>query len=153
MKVIVVYGAPCSGKSTFVRDSITNKDIAYDYDLLTRALKNTDEHSIDRDITDPIVKFFEWALLNKLKEGYDNMPKILYYSTRYPTDFVKEKFKGLKVEYKLIESTKEECLERLEKDDSRPDKEEWKKKIEEWFNKYGDEKRRQKLKLLMRVSQ
>ena len=138
MKVIVVYGAPCSGKSTYVGEAITENDIAFDYDLLTRAMTRSETRNIDRSMTHPIVQLFEWSLFTKLRETYEGMPERLFYTTRDINDFLKEKLKGYDVEYVKMDATKEECLERLDKDDTRPDKEEWAKKIEAWFNKYGE---------------
>ena len=141
MKVKVVYGAPCSGKSTYVIDNISKEDITFDYDLLTRAITHSDMHLLDRTITNPIVQSFEWVMLNKLKEDYKDKPKVLFYTTRYPEKFIKDKLKGFEVEYIRMKATKEECYKRLELDEARPEKDVWKKKIDEWFKQYGEEER------------
>jgi len=141
MKVKVVHGAPCSGKSTYVKEHIGKEDIAFDYDLLTGALKHTNEHILDRKVTHPIVMAFEGVMLKQLIEEYDNKPKNVWYTTRYPNEFMKDKLKPFEVEYIKIESTKQECYDRLDNDDRRPEKEEWKKRINEWFKQYGEEER------------
>ena len=141
MKVNVVYGAPCSGKSTYVKDNIGKKDITFDYDLLTRAITHSDTHILDRAISNPIVRAIENVMIAKVKDEYKDRPEVLWYTTRYPEKFVKDKLKGFEVEYIPMKTTKEECYNRLEVDDSRPDKEVWKKKIDEWFTLYGEEER------------
>ena len=149
MKMVVVYGAPCSGKSNYVQNNITDKDVSFDYDLITRAITHSDKHSVDRSMTHPIVQTIERSMLIKLKEDYENKPERIFYATRYANKYIKEKLKDFEVEYVKMEATKEECLDRLEKDDSRPDKEVWAKKIDDWFNN-EEEQRIKKINKLKR---
>ena len=51
MGLKVVYGAPCSGKSTWVRENKKATDIVYDYDEITRAITYGKEHLSKREIT------------------------------------------------------------------------------------------------------
>src|SRR5699024_6529620 len=38
MKIVVVYGAPMSGQTTYVRNAITENDLVFDYDALSHAI-------------------------------------------------------------------------------------------------------------------
>lgn len=136
MKLIVVYGAPCSGKSTYVRSVITDKDMVYDYDELSRALTYGKHHLSKRDLTHQYVLEFRYAIVKKARAEKDL--ENIYIISTFITDQFKEWIKDLKPTYHKMEATKEECLERLENDDMRPDKEEWKGKIEEWYRKYEE---------------
>lgn len=40
----IIYGAPCSGKSTYVNSVITENDIKFDYDLILQAISNSELH-------------------------------------------------------------------------------------------------------------
>jgi predicted kinase len=136
MKLIVVYGAPCSGKSTYVKSVITDQDLVYDYDELSRALTYGKHHLSKRELTHPYVIDIRLSILKRARQE-EGLKKIYIISTII-TDEFKEYIKDMNPTYHKMESTKEECLERLEKDDMRPDKEEWKEKIEEWFGKYQE---------------
>ena len=45
MKITVVYGPPCSGKSTYARDALTDESVLYDYDALILAMTNREKHT------------------------------------------------------------------------------------------------------------
>ena len=136
MKLTVVYGAPCSGKSTYVRSVITDKDMVYDYDEITRAITYGKHHLSKRELTHQYVLDFRYAIVKRAREekGIEN----IYIISTFITDQFKDWVKDMNPTYHKMEATKEECLERLDKDDMRPDKEEWKSKIEEWYNKYQE---------------
>lgn len=47
MAVFIVYGSPCSGKSTFIAEHMTGNDIVCDVDLLYLAISNHNAHDAD----------------------------------------------------------------------------------------------------------
>lgn len=47
MKFVVVSGPPCSGKSTYVRDNMGDRDVVFDYDRISTALTHVDEHTVN----------------------------------------------------------------------------------------------------------
>jgi hypothetical protein len=132
----VVYGAPCSGKSTYVKKHIGKKDIAYDYDEITRALTYGKEHLSKREITHRYVLDIRYTLINRYKKGTD--VETFWLILTFLTDGFKELLKDLDVEYIKMDTDQEECLKRLENDDMRPDKEDWKLKIVQWFNQHSN---------------
>lgn len=138
MKAKLINGPPCSGKSTYCKKLMTEKDIVYDYDQLSKALNYGFKHKVKREITHPYVIDFRLSILNRMK--IDNELDTLYFiTTQKPSDSLLKMFDGIDYEIIKMNVTKEECLKRLEKDDNRPDKEAWKKKIEEWFDMNGDD--------------
>ncbi len=142
MKLKVIYGAPCSGKSTYVRKNITEKDIVYDYDELTRALTYRNKRSAKKDLTHDYVLDFKLVIIRKAREE-QNIENIYIISTLL-TDTFRKWVSDLDPEYIKMEATREECLSRLENDEMRPDKEEWASKINEWFDTY--ERKRRKIR-------
>lgn len=132
MKLKIIHGAPCSGKSTFVKKNMKETDIAYDYDALSRALQYSDVHKIDRQVTHEFVIDFRLAILNRVKEVKETKGTCWFIVTTLTQNLV-DFTKDCDVEIIEMKATKEECLKRLEKDKTRQDKEKWKKKIEEWF--------------------
>lgn len=44
-EIIVIYGPPCSGKTTYVKNQMGEKDIVWDYDAIIPALTGKTEHT------------------------------------------------------------------------------------------------------------
>ena len=139
MNLRIVYGAPCSGKTTYVRENIGEKDIVYDYDEISRAITYGEHHLAKRDLTHQYVIDFRLAMINRLKD--ETEIESAWFISTFLTDTFREYVKDMNPEYIKMDATKEECLARLESDDMRPDKEDWRSKIDEWFDKYGEESR------------
>lgn len=130
-KVYIVYGAPCSGKSTWVRSVAGKNDLIVDLDSLWQAV------SINARYVKPDrLKSVVFELRDKL---YD---LIKYRSGKWLNAFVitggalhgdRERLQARvnADELIFIEATKEECIERsIERSD------EWRGYIEEWFESY-----------------
>ena len=135
MKVKLVYGCPCSGKSTYVGEHATEADLIYDYDALLSAMTTQKEHLAARHKAHFILLELRKSLVDiaSQKESIET----LWMQCRWPTDTLKEILEGQDVEEVFIQATKDECYERLEADDSRPDKDEWKAIIDAWFEEHG----------------
>ena len=147
-KFIVVHGAPCSGKSTYVRGKITSSDMVYDYDEITRALTYSSSHLSKRELTHGYVLDIRLAIIRRAREekSLDN----IYLLSTFLTESFKKFISDLNPEYVEMQATREECLERLQNDDARPDKEDWAKKINDWYDEYEIEQdRNNKLKHLI----
>ena len=129
----VVYGAPCSGKSTYVRENIKDNDVRFDYDLIMQAISNKGSYEYS-DIHLPYVIECRGMIIGKAST--DKEVEAAYILTCKITDKLKQELGDLDVEYILMDKTKEECYELLEQDETREDKEFWKQKINEWFDWY-----------------
>ena len=136
MGLKVVYGAPCSGKSTWVRENKKATDIVYDYDEITRAITYGKEHLSKREITHQYILDIRMNMIKRYRTNSDGHD--FYLISTFLSESFMEFVKDMNPEYIKMDVSKEECLNRLDKDDMRPDKDEWKAKIEEWFNKYGE---------------
>ena len=137
MKAIVVYGCPCSGKSTYVRENAAANDIIYDFDSLLRAVTTITTHIPDECATRWPVFKLRRALVNASKD--ESGIGTFWMMCRWPSDAVLSDLVGVETEFHLIDATKSECLQRLQDDDMRPDKEAWSKIIEAWFEAHGGE--------------
>lgn len=135
MTVKVVYGPPCSGKSTFVSENLADNDIRFDYDSIIQAISNKNSHEYS-DLHLPYVIKYRGMIIEQASKDAD-MNNVYIIATRL-TDKLKEELTGVDAEYKLIETTKEECYEFLENDSSRVDKDFWKQKIDDWFDWHDD---------------
>lgn len=129
-----IYGAPCSGKSTFVKENAGEGDIIWDFDHIRAALTNHEEHDTGTDGQNDMTKQLRFTFANGAK---DNAAEVAWFICTRPTDKIRELL-GEDAEFIEMEATEQECLDRLEKDKTRKNKKLMKKLIHEYFN--GEEK-------------
>ena len=138
MKITVVYGPPCSGKSTYARDALTDESVLYDYDALILAMTNREKHIRAKSAAHTLVVKARSTFIKYLEETGADAAFII---TSFPSDGLKKALAGFdEVEYIMMETPLDECLARLADDDMRPDKDEWEKVIRAWFDAHGQER-------------
>lgn len=133
--IYIVYGAPCSGKTTYVQQHIKDNDIVWDWDAvefsfnglsyqeknqnINRFMKRVRRLFIDECIINTSVSD-KWIILTnlnqKLIDELDAVDEIKIYQ---------------------MQTSKEECVSRLSAT-TRKDKDELLQVIEDWFNKYDE---------------
>ena len=134
-RVVCVYGAPCSGKTTYVSENAQNEDIVWDFDKIRMAITLHSDHTESTNGQTKMVLNLRKAWADAIHRC--DAPTGWFVCTNV-TDEVKEML-GEDVEYHYMDVTKEECLRRLEEDDTREDKEFMRDLIEEYFsNKRGE---------------
>ena len=138
MKAVVVYGCPCSGKSTYIREHAGESDIIYDYDALLLASTTRENHLTQRHAGHWVLMSIREAMINKAVR--DKNIDSLWIQCRWLTDNLREMLENVDTEEVFINATKEECYDRLMQDDRRPDKDEWKTVIDAWFQEHGSGK-------------
>ena len=138
MKAVVVYGCPCSGKSTYIREHAGDADIIYDYDAMLLASTTREHHLTQRHAGHWVLMNIREAMINNAVR--DRNIDALWIQCRWLTDNLKEMLEGVDTEEVFISATKEECYDRLMQDDRRPDKDEWKAVIDVWFQEHGSGK-------------
>lgn len=147
-EIKVVYGSPCSGKSTYVENSLKEKDIRFDYDLIMQSISNKKLHEYSDEHL-PYVIEYRGLIIDKCYG--DTKIDIAYIITTKITEKLQQELEGLEVEYILIDKTKDECYKQLEQDETREDKEFWKDKIDDWFDWYEKYKKRGENKVKIEV--
>lgn len=133
--IYIVYGAPCSGKTTYVQQHIKDNDIVWGWDAvefsfnglsyqeknqnINRFMKRVRRLFIDECIINTSVSD-KWIILTnlnqKLIDELDAVDEIKIYQ---------------------MQTSKEECVSRLSAT-ARKDKDELLQVIEDWFNKYDE---------------
>jgi uncharacterized protein len=131
MNLKIVHGPPLSGKSAYVRERIGPNDIVYDYDEINMAITFSSKHLAERPLTHKYVIDFRILMFDRLKS--ETMIENAWIIVTNLTDSFKAFLDELNPEYIEIKATQEECLNRLEQDDKRPDKDAWRKIILDWF--------------------
>ncbi len=140
--VKIIYGAPCSGKSTYVNDNITDNDIKFDFDEILSALSNSDLHDNREELLDYGMEIRGLVIE---KAANDKNIDTAYIISCKITDKLLEQLGDIEAEYILIEKNKDEVLEQLENDDTREDKEHWKELIDDWFEWNEDYEAKQQI--------
>ena len=126
-KLYVIYGCICSGKSTYIQEHKSEDDIVIDLDYLKQALLLNNVHD---EVDDEIINLL-WNIRNQIL----NNP--IKNKTYWLATTVKENNYDNFDEVEVIEiiKDKEEIYQLLENDETRPNKDEWKQKIDRWFEK------------------
>lgn len=110
----VILGAPCSGKSTYVREHAQEGDVIVDYDAIARAL-GAGGHMPDGDIKQAAFKAREAAIGYCIESGCESW--IIHTS---PTETQREAYENAGAEFIEMETDMETCLERAEQDGRPP---------------------------------
>ncbi len=126
---VVLAGAPCSGKSTFVRDRVQAGDLVYDYDTLHMALSGQASHAHDPAIRDYVLRARD-AVFDDL-EAHPSQPAWVITSTRRQDELIalQERFGA---EVVLLAVGQDEAHRRCDAD-GRP--EAWHTYIDNWFER------------------
>ena len=124
----IVAGAPCSGKSTFVRDHLHPSELVYDYDLMHVALSGQRLYQHD-----PAIKKYVFAARDAVfRELEANIQQAAYVvtATRRTSELqsLKERFGA---EVILLTVDRDAAHNRCDAD-GRP--QEWHRYIDEWFD-------------------
>lgn len=108
-EIVFVVGAPCSGKSTYVKEHIKDNDIVFDYDKLAKAMTNGDNHNNNPFVRKYLHEFRKTFL--RLLEGETDFDTAYIITTRlseYYYDYLLYNPKIVK-----MNTSKNECLRRL----------------------------------------
>lgn len=142
-RVKVVYGPPCSGKSTYVNEAMKPKDIRFNYDLLLQAISSRKSHEYS-DIHLPYIMSYREYLIKKAAS--DSSIDTAYIITCKIREKFMHELKNVGAEFFLIDRSREECYDLLKEDDTRKDKIKWRLKIDEWFEWYEEWNQRKEVK-------
>lgn len=133
-QVYLVYGAPFSGKSTYVRTVREYGDLVVDIDSIWECISGCDRY-VKPDRLKSNVFGIRDALLEQVKYRRGNWLNA-YIVGGYPLIGERERLiKTLGAREIFIDTSEEECLARLKACDDGRKFSEWKKYIEDWFRK------------------
>ena len=135
-KVYYVYGAPCSGKSTFVRENKGNSDLLVDIDLIWQAV--TGGALFEKpDALKAAVFAMRDTLLDIVKTRSGKWERAYVIEGGALKADRERRINALGAEDIFIQCDKETCLQRLASDDKRVYvQEQWRGYIEDWFSRY-----------------
>lgn len=135
MQLVVVYGAPKSGRTTYVQQHMEEQDIVYEYDILKEAITSkaqgfhTNAHQLLLNIRDAMIDYAKW-----------NDTGTMYIITTFISKVIMRRIKQIDVEtrYVRMDTPMRTCMERLRKSDVE-DKADQEQVIRDWYKRYGNQ--------------
>lgn len=133
-QVYIVYGAPCSGKTTYVKRMATRGDLIVDVDMLFFAVSGLKMYDKPRTLNQNVFAIRD-MLIDNIRTRYGKW-KNAYIVGGYPHKVDREELKRkLNAIDIYIEADKDECLAR-----ARAERgvfgEEWAGYVERWFDEF-----------------
>ena len=133
-QVYLVYGSPLSGKSTWVRENMSEGDLILDMDNIWQCVSGCDRYVKPKRLN-AVVFDVRDVLLDAIKVRLGRWNNA-YIVGGYALQSERERIcKTLGAREVFIDTPKEECLQRLEGSDR--NKDEWRGYIEEWYRTYA----------------
>lgn len=137
-KVYLVYGAPCSGKTTFVNGIKGNSDLVVDMDNIWQCITGGARYEKPNALrTNAFI--VRDALYDSIKTRRGKWERAFVISGEPIASDRNRLISNLGAEAIFIDTDKATCLERLYADCNRGEqqKKEWAGYIEDWFEKYS----------------
>lgn len=126
--VYLIYGSPCSGKSTYIKNHMTDNDIVCDVDLIYEAIGNHNAHDADLYVHEIALQLKE-KLLDIIKDRQGGWKDAYVVSIANTDELLEKDVKRINSDKVIFIDTPEEvCLERAKE---RPQEFFW--LIQEWF--------------------
>ena len=135
-EIYIVYGSPLSGKTTWVKENMSEGDLLIDMDNIWECISGQ-KRFIKPPRLNAVAFMVRDQLIDAVKHRLGKWQNA-YIIGGYPLISERERMvKELGARLIYIEADKNECLSRLEACDDR-DKSEWKKYIDTWWTRYGE---------------
>lgn len=134
-KVYYVYGASCSGKTTFVESVKGNSDLVVDMDNIWQCITGGSRYEKPNALKTNAFMIRD-CLLDQVKTRAGKWERAFVIEGGALKGERERKLTLLGAEAIFIDTDKETCLKRLANDNKRKNKEQWAKYIEQWFNDY-----------------
>ena len=134
-QVYLIYGSPMAGKSSYVREAMSQGDLVIDMDNLWQAVSGCDRYIKPNRLKAIVFKLRD-TLLDSVKYRLGKWNNA-YIIGGYPLQSERDRLTTeLGARQIFIDTSKEECLARLAADASR-DSAEWERYINEWWENYS----------------
>lgn len=135
-QVYLIYGSPLAGKTSYVESVKMPGDLIVDMDNIWQCISGMDRYQKPGRLNAVAFKVRD-VLVDAIKTRLGRWQNA-YIIGGYPYSGDRERLcKILGAREIYIDTSMEECMERLQKTEDSREKEEWKKYIEEWWRKYS----------------
>jgi hypothetical protein len=134
-EVFLVYGAPMSGKETWVRNNMSEGDLIIDIDSIWQCVSGCERYVKPNRLKSVVFRVRD-SLLEAVRYRTGKWNNC-YIIGGYPLSSERERLcKELGAREVFIEASKDDCIARLDTREG-VDKAEWMKYIEDWFAKFS----------------
>lgn len=135
MSLIIVHGPPCSGKSTYVREHMGERDVCFDYDKIANALTGKQLHTLaDKNHARTMVLAARYAMLESYRRHSSGI-RDFYVITSSQSPAFWAAMNDYQPETVEIGTDLDTCLAWLAQDESRTEKQTWETIIRNWFDR------------------
>ena len=132
--IYLIYGAPLSGKSTFVKDNAVKGDLILDIDNIWQCISGQERYIKPYQLKQYTFKIRD-TILDGIRYRLGTWTNA-YIIGGYPFKTERDRLiKELNAKEIFINCSKEECLQRLKADKQR-NYDEWEQYINKWFDEY-----------------
>lgn len=132
-KVYIVFGAPCSGKTSFVEENAGDNDIILEIDRLYQGITKSGVHELPQAVKSNVFKLRD-VMLDMIATRYgawENAYIIGGYPLLNERERLADRVSADRIIY--IDTPKEVCLLRLESEPNGRDRDKWRGYIDDWF--------------------
>ena len=132
-KVYIVFGAPCSGKTSFVEENAGDNDIILEIGRLYQGITKSGVHELPQAVKSNVFKLRD-SMLDMIATRYgawENAYIIGGYPLLNERERLADRVNADKIIY--VDTPKEVCLLRLESDPNGRDRDKWRGYIDDWF--------------------
>lgn len=134
-KVYYVYGAPCSGKSTFVKENMQVGDLVLDIDRIWSALSGQPSYTKPSELK-AVVFNTRNVIFDNIKTRAGNWQQAFVIEGGALIGDRMRRIETLGAESIFIDATIEECFTRLHANPNGRDIGAWEEYIRDWFQSY-----------------
>ena len=130
----IVWGAPASGKTTYVRKHMNKGDLVVDLDLIKQAISMSDKKDVGDNLLPVAVKLRDqlYDIIAKRQVECEHIWVIAGLPQKDERDALYRQLKATDI--KQCFAKKQECIDRAMKDEERIDKDMQVKIITKWFD-------------------
>lgn len=135
-QVYLVYGSPLAGKSSYIDDVMLQGDLLLDIDNIWMAISNQPLYIKPKELTSNVFAIRD-LILQQIKHRQGKWHNA-YIVGGYPLSAERNRLANtLGARLIHIDTDKETCLDRLLNCEDKRDKKQWKKFIEDWWEKFS----------------
>ena len=137
--VIIVWGSPASGKTTYVKEHMQDGDMVVDLDYIKQSISLSNKTECKDNLLDTAVKIREliYELIANREIETNNIWVVAGLPTKEERDRLADRLKATDIIF--IEATYNQCIARAMGDTDRLDKDKQVKVIDKWFGMYNYE--------------
>lgn len=134
-RVVIVYGSPASGKTTYVRQNMKDGDMVVDLDHIKQAISMTGKTEAPDTLLNAAlaIREFIYGLIERREVSCDAVWVVAALPKKKDREELRRR---LNAELVFCKAAKAECIKRAYKDSDRSDKDMQVRIIERWFRNY-----------------